>query len=132
MDRVAQVAGVAKGTLYLYSGSKDELYLAILSDGLATMARRYQAALDPAAEVSQRLRRAIAVTLEFYHQRHKLLSLIAIEEPRLARLRRLIEPWRERGIRHLDSLVAEGMRTGPFARATRALPPSQSWARCAR
>ena len=36
MDRVAEAAGVAKGTLYLYFPSKEALYLGILSDGLDT------------------------------------------------------------------------------------------------
>lgn len=115
MEQVAEVAGVAKGTLYLYFKSKEQLYLAILSDGLATMAQRYQAALDPTTDVQERLQRAIAVTIEFYQKRHNLLSLLATEEPRLARARkRLIEPWRDRGMRHFQSLVAEGMRTGAF------------------
>ncbi len=39
MDRVAEAAGVAKGTLYLYFQSKDALYLGVLSDGLDTAYR---------------------------------------------------------------------------------------------
>ena len=40
MDRVAEAAGVAKGTLYLYFPSKEALYLGILSDGLETVSKR--------------------------------------------------------------------------------------------
>ena len=47
MDRVAQAAGVAKGTLYLYFPSKDALYLGVVSDGLDTAYRTYQASADP-------------------------------------------------------------------------------------
>ena len=47
MDRVAEAAGVAKGTLYLYFPSKDALYLGVLSDGLDTAYRTYQASADP-------------------------------------------------------------------------------------
>src|SRR5262249_8479522 len=83
MDRVAEAAGVAKGTLYLYFPSKEALYLGILSDGLETVSKRYQANNDNRRDVADRLRRAIDVTIQFYDERRDLLRLIATEEPRL-------------------------------------------------
>jgi AcrR family transcriptional regulator len=115
MDSVAGAAGVAKGTLYLYFESKEDLYLGILSDGLETIARNYQASVNPAASVPDRLRRAIEVTLEFYDKRRDLLRLMATEEPRMAEARnRLIDDWRERGVRFFTSLIEEGARAGAF------------------
>jgi AcrR family transcriptional regulator len=115
MDSVAAAAGVAKGTLYLYFESKEDLYLGILSDGLETIAHNYQASVNPAASVSDRLRRAIEVTLEFYDKRRDLLRLMATEEPRMAEARnRLIDDWRERGVRFFTSLIEEGARAGVF------------------
>jgi TetR/AcrR family fatty acid metabolism transcriptional regulator len=115
MDSVAAEAGVAKGTLYLYFESKEDLYLGILSDGLETIARNYQASVNPAASVSDRLRRAIEITLEFYDQRRDLLRLMATEEPRMAEARnRLIDDWRERGVRFFTSLIEEGASAGAF------------------
>src|ERR1700719_1904110 len=55
MDRVAVAAGVAKGTLYLYFPSKDALYLGVLSDGLDTAYRTYQASADPKLPVVERM-----------------------------------------------------------------------------
>lgn len=116
MDRVAEAAGVAKGTLYLYFPSKEALYLGILSDGLQSIAARYQATLDPRAGVGERLRRAIDVSIQFYDERRDLLRLIATEEPRLAEQRnRLIEEWRERGFRFFTSLIEEGIQSGIFS-----------------
>src|ERR1700732_1199502 len=66
MDRVAEAAGVAKGTLYLYFPSKEALYLGILSDGLEAGSKRYQAATDTRQDVAERLRHAIEVTIQFY------------------------------------------------------------------
>jgi AcrR family transcriptional regulator len=115
MDSVAAAAGVAKGTLYLYFESKEDLYLGILSDGLETIARNYQASVNPAASVADRLRRAIEVTLEFYDKRRDLLRLMATEEPRMAEARnRLIDEWRERGVRFFTSLIEEGAGAGIF------------------
>ena len=115
MDRVAEAAGVAKGTLYLYFPSKEALYLGILSDGLETVSKRYQATNDTRRDVAERLRRAIEVSIQFYDERRDLLRLIATEEPRLAEARnRLIQTWRERGFVFFTTLIEEGMRTGVF------------------
>src|SRR6266852_8707140 len=97
MDRVASAAGVAKGTLYLYFPSKDALYLGVLSDGLDTAYRTYQSSADPKLPVVERMRRSIAVTVEFYDQRRDFLQFFATEEPRLSEARnRIIEGSRER------------------------------------
>jgi|SRR5579872_1394405 len=115
MDRVAETAGVAKGTLYLYFPSKEALYLGILSDGLETVSKRYQAKMDTRQDVAARLRHAIDVTIQFYDERRDLLRLISTEEPRLAEARnRLIQNWRERGYIFYTSLIEEGVRTGVF------------------
>jgi AcrR family transcriptional regulator len=115
MDRVAEAAGVAKGTLYLYFQSKEDLYLGILTDGMESMVRNYQASVDPQADVKVRLRRAITLTIEFYDQRRDLLRLMMTEEPRMPEARnRLREEWRDRGVRFFNSLIEEGVRSGAF------------------
>jgi AcrR family transcriptional regulator len=115
MDRVAEAAGVAKGTLYLYFQSKEDLYLGILTDGMESLARNYQASVDPQADVKVRLRRAITVSIEFYDQRHDLLRLMMTEEPRMPEARnRLREEWRDRGVRFFNSLIEEGVQSGAF------------------
>ena len=117
MDRVAEAAGVAKGTLYLYFPSKDALYLGILSDGLDTAYRTYQSSADPKLPVDERLRRSIAVMVEFYDRRRDFLQFFATEEPRLAEARnRIIEGSRARGLNFFTSLIEEGIRAGVFAR----------------
>jgi AcrR family transcriptional regulator len=115
MDRVAEAARVAKGTLYLYFQSKEDLYVGILTDGLESMARNYQTSVDPQADVKIRLRRAITLTIEFYSQRRDLLRLMMTEEPRMPEARnRLREEWRDRGVRFFNSLIEEGIQSGAF------------------
>ena len=115
MDSLARKCGLAKGTLYLYFPSKEALYLGILSDGLETVSKRYQATNDTRQDVAARLRRAIEVSIQFYDERRDLLRLIATEEPRLAEARnRLIQTWRERGFIFFTTLIEEGMSTGVF------------------
>src|SRR5215831_9095498 len=115
MDRVAEAASVAKGTLYLYFQSKEDLYLGILTDGMESSARNYQTSVDPQADVRVRLRRAITLSIEFYDQRRDLLRLMMTEEPRMPEARnRLREEWRDRTVRFLNSLLEEGIQSGVF------------------
>lgn len=115
MDRVAEAANVAKGTLYLYFQSKEDLYLGILNDGLEAAARSYQSSIDSDADVRERLRRAIVVTIEFYEQRRDLLRLMITEEPRMAEARnRIRNEWRDRGLRFFTALIEEGIQGGVF------------------
>ncbi len=115
MDRVSHEAGVAKGTLYLYFPSKEALYLGILTDGLESITLRYQSSVEPGADVAERLRRAIDVSIQFYGDRRDFLRLLATEEPRIAAARnRLLEGWRERGYAFFSALIDEGVRQGVF------------------
>jgi AcrR family transcriptional regulator len=116
MDRVAASAGVAKGTLYLYFPSKDALYLGVLSDGLDSAYQTQQATADPKLPVVERVRRSIAVMVEFYDQRRDFLRFFATEEPRLAEARnRIVEAARERNYNFFASLIEEGIRSEAFA-----------------
>src|SRR6266849_3385997 len=96
-------------------GAKHALYLGILSDGLDSAYRAYQASADPRLPLVERMRRAITVTLEFFNQRRDFLQFYATEEPRLADARnRIIEESRERGSNFFASLVQDGIRAGVF------------------
>ena len=115
MDRVAESAGVAKGTLYLYFQSKEDLYLGILTDGMESMVRDYQASVDSNADVKVRLRHAVTMTIEFYDRRRDLLRLMMTEEPRMPEARnRIRDEWRDRGVKFFNSLIEEGMQSGAF------------------
>ncbi len=117
MDRVAQEAGVAKGTLYLYFPSKEELYLGILKNGFETVNRLYNESVEEGTDVRERVRRAIAIGIGFYSERRDLLRLFATEEPRMAEARdRILRDRREESIALYASLIEEGQRRGIFAR----------------
>ncbi|MFZ0888741.1 MAG: TetR/AcrR family transcriptional regulator [Candidatus Binataceae bacterium] len=113
MDAVAKQASVAKGTLYLYFASKEDLYLGVISDGLEKASQSFP--MDPEADVAERLRAAISVVIRFYDERRDFLRLLATEEPRLAAARnRVIEGWRQRGLNFFSSTIEQGMEGGIF------------------
>jgi hypothetical protein len=82
---------------------------------MESLARNYQASVDPQSDVKVRLRRAITLSIEFYDQRRDLLRLMMTEEPRMPEARnRLREEWRDRGVRFFNSLIEEGVQSGAF------------------
>lgn len=46
MDEIAEAAELSKGTLYLYYKSKEDLYLAVTSDGFDLLSDMFQQAID--------------------------------------------------------------------------------------
>ncbi len=59
VDRVAEEANIAKGTIYLYFDTKDELVNAAVLEGLREMAAEVLAADDPSLPPLERIRRLI-------------------------------------------------------------------------
>ncbi|MGE3840565.1 MAG: TetR/AcrR family transcriptional regulator [Vicinamibacterales bacterium] len=66
MDRVAERAHVAKGTVYLYYASKRELYLAALTQGLTELHDLVRSRLDPASSCFENLRAFIETKMTFF------------------------------------------------------------------
>jgi len=68
MDDIANAAGVAKGTVYLYYRSKQDVYIAALKFGIAQM---YAALVDELKRVStteEKLRALIAAKLAYFDE----------------------------------------------------------------
>jgi len=59
VDRVAEEAKIAKGTIYLYFDTKDELVNAAVLEGLREMAAEILAADDPSLPPLERIRKLI-------------------------------------------------------------------------
>jgi TetR/AcrR family fatty acid metabolism transcriptional regulator len=117
MEQVASLAGVGKGTLYLYYPSKDELYLGILKDGLDRTFSAYDSMLRSTEDVRDRLRKIIFVALRYYDEQRDFLRLLVTHEPHLGEHRRaLIKASRERMIEIIVSLIGQGISDGLFRR----------------
>jgi len=68
MDEIAKAAGVAKGTLYLYYPSKQEIYSAALNRCVLELAGRTAAALQDASSVEDKIRAFIATKLRYFEE----------------------------------------------------------------
>lgn len=79
VDDVAEEARVAKGTLYLYFKSKEELYLAALASDLRAMAAEARKEMDRVTGLREKLRAFLRVRVEYSKSREDFLRIYLAE-----------------------------------------------------
>ncbi len=118
LDDVAAAAGVAKGTIYLYFSSKQDLLEAIVASTIgATLAQVEQAVAAspaPASELLRLMGRAIALGLQD-PARRRVLHLVLSEGARFPAIadfyhREIIS----RGLGLIRAIIAKGLASGEF------------------
>jgi AcrR family transcriptional regulator len=75
MDQVAECAGIAKGTLYLYFRSKRDIYMAALMEGIRSLNNDSRRKVEAAAGVREKLRAFIETRVGYFEQ-HRDFFLI--------------------------------------------------------
>ena len=80
MDDIAQEAKVAKGTLYSYFPDKEELYFAVVFDGISKLNERLQTKADMEASPEKKLREMIYAIVTFFKQNRFFFRLMSIED----------------------------------------------------
>src|ERR1039458_2656115 len=78
VDRVAEEAKVAKGTIYLYFDTKDELVNTAVIEGLREMAAEVLASDDPAMPPLERIRRLILAQFRIQASNQDFLKTLII------------------------------------------------------
>jgi len=119
MEEIAAAAGVAKGTLYLYFQSKDDLIQALISHVGENILRDVEAALGAPGTPPEKLIRMVSVLLEYLNRERLLFPIYARE---LLRGRQGYRDgfWRhyqeleERFVTLVTGLFAEGIAAGQF------------------
>jgi len=76
---IADAAGIAKGTLYLYFKSKDEIYWAALNRGLDELHALTRAALEQAAHPRDKLHAFIETKVRFFDEDREFFSIYFAE-----------------------------------------------------
>ena len=121
MDEIAQTAGVAKGTLYLYFQSKDGLIQALLSQVGEAMALDLEAISSKAAPLPEKLRQ-VAVLLLHYVDRESTLFPVYLRELVRSKSGRgnaltSLQELEERIVSLITGIFAEGIAQKQFIAA---------------
>ena len=134
MAQIAERAQVAKGTLYLYYPSKDELLRGVVAHALRQSAINLPVVRAPGETMHALMRRALLPTLHAleHSERGDLARLILTEahqQPELARLYKdmAFDPWQRYVTGLLQQAVDEGELHTPSVAACAQLLSSPFW-----
>jgi TetR/AcrR family fatty acid metabolism transcriptional regulator len=79
VDQIARAAGVAKGTVYLYYRSKEDLLGHALTEGIAGLRTETLPIITSDAPLEARLRRFLGAMIAFFNRRRDLIELYQSE-----------------------------------------------------
>ena len=123
VDDVANEAGIAKGTLYLYFRSKEEIYLAALTQDLVKMAQKARHQMEQATSLRDQIRAFVRVRLEYCQQHEEFLRIYLAEYGSMfVKARPLPREFHDlfrQNVRHLSKLIERAIKGGEI----RAVPP---------
>jgi AcrR family transcriptional regulator len=79
MQAIADDAGVAKGTLYLYFDGKEELFLAAVDQGMTCLRTAVDDAVEGLADPLEVIEKAIFAYLRFFKEHPEQVELLILE-----------------------------------------------------
>jgi AcrR family transcriptional regulator len=113
MEKVASEAGIAKGTLYLYFKSKEELIESVFQASIAPMYACLHAILDSHLPPDRKLEAALARQLGYFDEHRPLFRVLVYERDTSQARRKRHQSPRYRGyVAKLGETIQAGVRAG--------------------
>jgi AcrR family transcriptional regulator len=122
MQDIAEEAGVAKGTIYLYFRDRDELVEKTFDRAITELQRRVHAALDSEEAFEAKLRAMLTAKLAFFREHREFFRLYAslrIPEgspQQQRRQRRTCQPQYQTHLEKMAAILREAMDRGEVRR----------------
>ncbi|MBI4818195.1 MAG: TetR/AcrR family transcriptional regulator [Deltaproteobacteria bacterium] len=116
---VAERAGVADGTIYLYFKSKDDLLLSLFREKMSEIVARLSAIASEPASPEAKIRRYVSEHLALVEQQPKLMQILTVEIRQSARFLRASGAALgfARYLALLSSIIDEGQSAGVFRKS---------------
>jgi AcrR family transcriptional regulator len=120
MDMVAEECGLAKGTLYLYFKSKEELYVSLVEEGIGIMEDMMQLVIISSICTIQKLTGMVKTYFDFTQKHRDYFTIFMmldigtldgkVEKEKLDHIRML----RWQSFERMENVVSEAIKTGYF------------------
>ena len=118
MDDIAQSAGVAKGTLYTYFSDKEELYFAVIFEGISRLNHQVLERASSQKDPEEKLRDIVHSIVSFVAQNGFFYKLLSIEDSKCNTGKSVNrERWREERkiqLEAIESVLMAGHSEGSF------------------
>ena len=118
MDDIARDAKVAKGTLYSYFPDKEELYFAIVFEGISKLNQKIQVSAKSHNEPVDQLRRTMHAIVSFFKANRFFFRLMNIEdhkaETRTGKNRKHWHEERQKQVESIETILQHGATKGVF------------------
>lgn len=115
IDELAERAEVAKGTIYLYFKSKEEILSALLDDGLALVGKRFLEAIDASLPADENLRRLCDAYCRVYREEPQYFKLLFFCSHADVKAKICANPSECQGLPPLAALIQKGIEEGVFS-----------------
>ncbi|MDB4968245.1 MAG: Fatty acid degradation regulator YsiA, TetR family [Myxococcales bacterium] len=113
VSQIAQAAGVADGTIYLYFKSKDDLLINLFEDRMERVNANLREAIETETSAIAQLRRIVRLHLELVEQNRDMAEVISVELRQSSKfIREYANPKFAEFLRTIAGAVVEGQRTG--------------------
>ncbi|HOL66674.1 MAG TPA: TetR/AcrR family transcriptional regulator [bacterium] len=83
MESICRLAGLAKGTVYLYFSSKEELFLSLVDSILKELVNEVTSLLKENLSVTETLETVVEIYLNFFQKHSAYFSILFVEAPEL-------------------------------------------------
>ena len=119
MDDIAQQAGVGKGTIYTYFADKEELYFAVVFDGISRLNEKLQSKADRQQDPELELKRMVHAIVSFFSQNRFFFRLMSKEDGRSesgkGENRKRWHDERRIQLEAIETVLRNGVEDGVFA-----------------
>jgi TetR/AcrR family fatty acid metabolism transcriptional regulator len=112
MDEIAEEAGIAKGTIYLYFRSKKEIYKAVLHHDMEFLTKDTLERIDAANNLKDKIRAFTLARLENAEARKEFFRIMDTESGSLSLTRGQYRDWLREPVLRLTSAIEDASRRG--------------------
>jgi AcrR family transcriptional regulator len=124
MEDIAREAGIAKGTIYLYFRSKDEVFRALLAHDMRQLKETMFVRLDQAPTLKEKIRAFLLTRLENVEAKREFFRIMDSEQLHLAMTRHQFRDFLHGPVEKLAAAIEEEMNAGRIRRVD---PLKTSW-----
>jgi len=123
MQEIAEEAGVAKGTIYLYFRDRDELVEKTFENAMTQLHAKIDEAMNAAGSFEEKLRRMLSAKMRFFEENREFFRLfMSLRYPegnaqQQRRQKRTCQPQYQSRVDQFSTLLQQGMDAGEIRRS---------------